>query len=118
VLNSIEVGQGYWVNAKASSAVMTPAGSLINPTASTLLPGWNLVATGTTATPDAVKASLGSNLTSLWAWDNALSQWYFYAPSLDTGSNLADYARANRYLDFATTSKTVRNGDGFWVHMH
>jgi uncharacterized delta-60 repeat protein len=117
VLNSIEVGQGYWVNAKASSAVMTPAGSLINPTASTLLPGWNLVATGTTATPDAVKASLGSNLTSLWAWDNALSQWYFYAPSLDTGSNLADYARANRYLDFATTSKTVRNGDGFWVHM-
>jgi uncharacterized delta-60 repeat protein len=117
VLSSIEAEKGYWVKAKASSTVMTPAGSLVSPTVSKLLSGWNLVATGPTATPNTLKSSLGSALTSLWVWDNALSQWYFYAPSLDTGSGLADYAKANGYLDFSNAAKTVRNGDGFWLNM-
>jgi len=33
------------------------------------------------------------NLVTLWAWDNPLSRWYFYSPSLDGqgGTALLDY---------------------------
>ena len=58
------------------------------------------------------------NLTSLWAWDTALSKWYFYAPSLEAqgGTALTDYITSKAYLDFTQHSKKLGNGLGFWVN--
>jgi hypothetical protein len=58
------------------------------------------------------------NLTSLWAWDSAQSQWYFYAPSLDAqgGTALVDYIGAKSYKDFISSGKTLGNGVGIWVN--
>jgi hypothetical protein len=65
--------------------------------------------------PSALSASLGS-VTSLWAWDGTSQAWYFYAPSLDTGTGLADYIQGNGYLDFVATGKTLGSGVGFWLN--
>jgi hypothetical protein len=56
--------------------------------------------------------------TTLWAWDNVLSKWYFYAPSLQAqgGTMLSDYIGNNGYLDFTTARKTLAPGVGFWVN--
>jgi hypothetical protein len=56
------------------------------------------------------------NLTTLWAWDNPLSQWYFYAPSLEASGGLAAYIAGKSYLDFSQHNKTLGNGAGFWVN--
>ena len=79
--------------------------------------GWNLAATGNDVTPTAFNQSLGATpLTTLWAWDNPSSKWYFYAPSLETqgGTALSGYIAGKGYLDFG--SKTLGNGTGFWVN--
>jgi hypothetical protein len=57
------------------------------------------------------------NLTSLWAWDAAQSNWYFYAPSLEAqgASSLPDFAASAGYLDFTSSNKTLGPGVGFWV---
>jgi hypothetical protein len=57
------------------------------------------------------------NMTSLWAWDDARANWYFYAPSLEAqgGGALADYLRSHNYFDFGSNVKTLGNGIGFWV---
>lgn len=56
------------------------------------------------------------NLTSLWAWDSALSKWYFYAPSLEKSGELTAYIAGKNYLDFTQHNKTLGNGAGFWVN--
>jgi hypothetical protein len=58
------------------------------------------------------------NLTSLWAWDSAQSQWYFYAPSLDAqgGRALTDFIASKNYTDFGASAKTLGQGLGFWVN--
>jgi hypothetical protein len=53
---------------------------------------------------------LGSDITTLWAWDNPLSQWYFYAPSLDKNGTLQSYITGKSYLDFAQKGKTLGLG--------
>ena len=66
-----------------------------------------------------LKASLpGTGVTTLWAWDNPSSRWYFYAPSLDAqgGSALTDYITSKGYLDFTQGNKTLGKGTGFWVN--
>jgi hypothetical protein len=113
-LVDIKPGDGYWVQATAPASVMLQPGTTFNLTNANLTSGWNLVTTGSSQTPSALSASLG-NLTSLWAWDATTQAWYFYAPSLDSGTTLADYARTNGYLDFVATGKTLGNGVGFWV---
>jgi hypothetical protein len=114
VLAEIKPGDGYWVQATAPASVMLPSGTSFNLSNANLVPGWNQVTTATSQSPAALSASLGS-FNSLWAWDSASQAWYFYAPSLDTGTALADYARANGYLDFAATGKTLGSGVGFWL---
>jgi hypothetical protein len=57
-----------------------------------------------------------ANLTSLWAWDSVLSNWYFYAPSLDRDQLLTDYINSKHYLDFSSKSKKLTPGIGFWVN--
>jgi hypothetical protein len=59
-----------------------------------------------------------TNWNTLWAWDNAQSNWYFYAPSLQAigGTALTDYVNAKGFLDFGSMSKKLSPGMGFWVN--
>ena len=126
LLSVINPGEGYWVNAKAASSLASQTGAAFNLTAEKLVKGWNLVATGNDVTPAAFNLSLSAtppttgtvplNLTTLWAWDNAASQWYFYAPQLDASGGLASYITGKGYLDFTKNSKTLGKGQGFWVN--
>ena len=121
VLSTINAGEGYWVNAKAQPTLGTQSGSGFNLTAANLVAGWNLVATGNDVTPSAFNTDLksssaGTGVTTLWAWDNLLSKWYFYAPSLEASGGLANYISGKGYLDFTSSNKTLGQGTGFWVN--
>jgi hypothetical protein len=123
VLTTINPGEGYWVNAKASPSPSTQSGAAFALTSVSLAKGWNLVATGVDVSPSVfdtnLKSSLpGSGVTTVWAWDNPTSRWYFYAPSLETqgGTALSDYIAGKDYLDFGSNSKMLGNGIGFWVN--
>jgi hypothetical protein len=115
VLSVINPGEGYWVNARVQPTLGAQSGNAFNLTAANLAAGWNLVATGNDVAPSAFNQTLGATpLTTLWAWDNPSSQWYFYAPSLESNGTLSNYIAGKGYLDFG--SKTLGNGNGFWVN--
>ena len=122
VLESIQAGEGFWVNvAQNQASVLTvPYGNAVTSGAlsSVLQPGWNLAAIGTTTPPQQFVTAQTSAVTTLWAWDSARSQWYFYAPDLAAkgGMVLTDYIASKSYLDFATESKSLGFGVGFWVN--
>ena len=125
-LTTIGAGDGFWVNAKAGFSMPLPAGATVSTTSlrSTLRAGWNLVGAGDNRTPRGFNSASGPapatpgdiplNLTSLWAWNNTLSNWYFYAPSLDKSGGLAGYIQQKSYLDFG--AKTLDPLLGFWVN--
>ncbi len=113
VLTSINQGEGFWVNAAASTALGTQSGTGFALAAANLTQGWNLAATGDDITPAAFSANVGS-VTTLWAWDNLNNAWYFYAPSLAASNGLASYISGKGYQDFGVT--TLGNGRGFWVN--
>jgi hypothetical protein len=127
VLTEINGGDGYWVNAKTQANLGSVTGEAINLRESSLASGWNLVSTASLVTPQYFNLTLSTtpptlgqvpiNMTSLWAWDSAQSNWFFYAPSMEAhgGNSLADYIATQRYEDFAAGSKTLGNGVGFWV---
>jgi cyclophilin family peptidyl-prolyl cis-trans isomerase len=115
VLSTIKPGEGYWINANSTVTLSAQPETAFNLT--TLNQGWNLVATANNVSPTALNTSLsatGINITTLWAWDNPSSKWYFYAP-MDTTA-LSDYITGKGYLDFAKANKTLGNGTGFWVN--
>jgi hypothetical protein len=133
VLRTIAGGEGFWVNVKQAGSVSLPLGSPVSGASlrTLMLPGWNLVATADNATPAAFNLSLTDplaphpaadvvpiNLTTLWAWDNPLSKWYFYSPQLEgqSGTALFDYTVSKGYLDFAAAGKTLGTGVGFWIN--
>ncbi|MFM9967939.1 MAG: M23 family metallopeptidase [Burkholderiales bacterium] len=119
VLATINPGEGYWVNAVTSFSHPAPAGTAFNLSSTNLTAGWNLVATGANVTPSAFRQSLsGPQIITLWAWDNALAKWYFYAPTLEAqgGGALNNYIASRGYLDFTTAGKTLGNGVGFWLN--
>ena len=134
VLSTIAGGEGFWVNAKQSFSVQLPAGTTVlaadfQPAGSkALVQGWNLIASGDSKAPSDFNSALGAsppapgviplNLTTLWAWDANLTNWYFYAPSLEAkgGTALADYITSKGYLDFRSSNKALGNGTGFWVN--
>ncbi|MDD5028251.1 MAG: S8 family serine peptidase [Rhodoferax sp.] len=131
LLSTLASGEGFWVNATGPTSVALPAGGAFSLGAAHLLPGWNLVVTGDNVSPKAfnlalteplaVPPSVGGvpiNLTTLWAWDNGASKWYFYAPNLEGqgGTALFDYTASKGYLDFASTGKLLGAGLGFWVN--
>jgi hypothetical protein len=137
VLSTIDAGEGFWVNATTAFTATLPTGASVDaislqnqpdPAQDKLLKGWSLVAMGDNVTPSAFNMGLSAtqpeqgviplNVTSLWSWDSALSNWYFYAPSLETqgGTALVDYITGKGYLDFTSSSKTLGQGVGFWVN--
>lgn len=126
VLSVINPGEGYWVNAKVSATLSTQTGTAFALASGNLVTGWNLVAIGNDLTPSAFNISMSAtppspgtipiNLTTLWAWENTLSKWYFYAPSLEASGGLTAYITGKGYLDFAQNTKTLGNGTGFWVN--
>jgi hypothetical protein len=127
VLSEINGGDGYWVNAKAVSDFGSISGEAITLRQESLASGWNLMATSNPVTPQSFNLSLSTvpptagqvpiNMTSLWAWDSAQSNWFFYAPSLEAagGNAFLDFISNQHYLDFAAGNKKLGNGEGFWV---
>jgi hypothetical protein len=127
LLSTIGAGEGFWVNATQGFSVALPAGTSVQTSAFKTMPsGWNLVATGETQTASQFNAQIGAtvpgtgvvpiNLTSLWAWDTALGNWYFYAPVQEANGTLASYVAGKNYLDFTAQSKKLGTGVGFWVN--
>jgi hypothetical protein len=124
VLSEIQPGDGFWVNAKTQADLGTLTGAAINLRQSSLASGWNLASTASAITPQDFNLSLSTtpptvgqvplNMTSLWTWDSAQSQWYFYAPSLDNAA-LAQVIAERGYRDFGTNSKSLGSATGFWV---
>jgi len=134
VLSQVNAGEGFWVNAAKAFSLTLPSGIPISgndfqegrPHA--LKKGWNLVAIGTALTPSAFNTALSTsmpetdvvpiNLTTLWAWDNLQSKWYFYAPNMDAqgGTAQTDYIINKGYLDFTNANKMLDIGTGFWVN--
>ena len=62
---------------------------------------------GNTTTPNAISASV----TSVWAWNNGLNRWSFFAPSL-TPQEQSNYATSNGY----GVLSSIARGEGFWVN--
>ena len=126
VLSEIKRGEGYWVNTKTLASLEIPIDTPFKLSANDLLKGWNLVATGNDVTPAALNLSLSAspptagvtpvNVTTLWAWNSLLAQWYFYAPQLDANGGLLNYVTGKNYLDFSQHNKTLGQGVGFWVN--
>ena len=132
-LTTINGGEGFWVNAKGAFTASLPAGTAIasssfqvqnNPALNKLLTGWNLIGTGDSLSPSAFNQALSvtppalgtipTNVTSLWAWDSTLMNWYFYAPSLEASGGLTSYITSKNYLNFGT--KVLDPAMGFWVN--
>lgn len=134
-LTTINGAEGFWVNAIQSFSRPVTDGTPVPALffqdlalSDALKSGWNLISIGDIRTPSDFNAGLVStppvpgfvqnNLTTLWAWDNTSSQWYFYAPSLEAqgGTALTDYIVSKGYLDFTAANKTLGPGVGFWVN--
>ena len=86
--------------------------------------GWSLIAIGDNKMPSdfnkaisvtpPVQGVIPVNVTTLWTWDSAQMNWYFYAPSLDANGGLANYISGKNFLDFG--GKTLTPTTGFWVN--
>lgn len=126
LLTTINPGEGFWVNAKpatGSTQVVVPAlsGMAFSYGPANLNAGWNLVATAPNEDPAAFNTratAAGKTPVTLWAWETAGSNWYFYAPSLAAqgGTKLSDYITGKSYLDFVASGKKLGSGSGFWVN--
>lgn len=140
ILTSIDSGEGFWVNVKISftppmpvdngpwSPPPTPGDNAPLPKSfqNKLSAGWNLIAIDEVMPPGQFNVAIGtapalpipSNLTSIWAWDNPSSTWYFYSPGMDAqgGAVLTDYLTSKGYLDFTSNNKLLGPGVGFWAN--
>jgi len=130
VLTTLNPGDGFWVNAAQPVNLSMPSATHLSserfgPTGSAALPkGWSLIAVGDSPLPNDFNQALGGtppstggvpiNLTTLWAWDSAASNWMFYAPSLLNAGTLESYISSKGYVSFA--SKALTPAMGFWVN--
>jgi hypothetical protein len=122
-LVSVNAGEGFWVYAKSSFNAQGPSGTGLPASAfqssgsNALAAGWNLISTADTVLPAQFAANVDSSIESVWAWDSAVSKWYFFAPTLAAqgGTVLSDYVNSRGYLDFSKASKPLGAGVGFWV---
>lgn len=131
-LTAIYGGEGFWVNSKTSFTSLVPSGTALTTsdfqdrfTGLNPLPsGWSLISVAGNPTPAAFNNGLSitppaageiaENLTTLWAWDNTVGRWYFYAPNLDKAGTLASYIATKKYLSF--TGGALTPSTGFWVN--
>jgi len=123
LLSIVNPGEGFWVNAKAEFTVSLPIAEAVTAASfQGLAAGWHLLSVGAKQTPASLNTAMSGlgerNLTSIWAWDNAQSKWYFYAPSMamQGGSVMTDYMTGKGYLDFSVSNRTLGPGVGFWVN--
>ena len=145
VLERIEPGEGYWINAKGpwSFQVRTGVPALTVPLA--LNSGWSLLGVGGDAvTPAAFDKALSDgglsgqylcypgecwqvsggltatpSIKTLWSWDAAATKWRFFAPSLalQASTVLSDYANGKGYLPYDLNELLYLHvGEGFWVN--
>ncbi len=85
----------------------------------TLPQGWSMVGNDTGAAINASTVfgnatkptAITPSVTSVWTWNNALSQWNFFAPSM-TPQELSTYAASKSYGVLFSVAK----GEGFWVN--
>lgn len=123
VLTSIGSGQGFWLNAK-QRFVSQLAGSSALPLSTfqqggtgtyQLSPGWNMIAVGDYVSPQNLSTTIGESAAgSVWAWDNALSNWYLYNLSLDRAGTLQGSNNSRNLLNFGPV--TLRPSMGAWVY--
>ena len=133
VLSEISAGEGFWVNVKKPFTVTLPNGRAVlaadfqSGGTKALTDGWNLISLGDASSASEFNNALGispvtgvvpQNLTTLWAWDNSRTQWYFYSPQLDAkgGTVLTDFVTNKGYLDFTLSNRLLEPGTGFWVN--
>jgi len=98
-------------NTSAVSFVSTTAGNTITTAGKSF---GNVTFNGALGTTPPIAGDMPINLTTLWAWDTPLANWYFYAPSLDKSGGLSSYITSKGYLDFG--SKVLEPTTGFWVN--
>jgi len=92
---------------------------LVTAQTQTLPLGWSIVGndTGAAINTDSVfgnaatPTAISSSVTTVWTWNNALSQWKFYSPSM-TAQQLSTYAASKDYGVLSSIAK----GEGFWVN--
>ena len=134
LLTVVDSGEGFWVNARQDFSARLPYAYFVpsasfsdqNSAQNRLSAGWNLISVGDYKTPRDFNAEIGAtpsapnaasaSFISLWAWDNASANWYFYSPSLDAADSLATDTSSKRYLNFAEQHKLLGPGIGFWVN--
>jgi hypothetical protein len=134
-LTTIGAGSGFWVKAKQGFAASWPTVAAVpaSVVVSSLRVGWNLVAFGEATSASQFNAMLGPAFAatggttgsatktpvSVWAWDSAKTQWYFYSGALDAqvGTALQDFSESAGYLDFNATGKSLTPATGFWVNI-
>jgi hypothetical protein len=132
VLSTINPGDGFWINAATAFTLQMPTGTPIlassyQPNASLALPhGWSLISIGESKSASGFNSALSlnppsagsipNNVVSLWTWDANHSEWYFYAPSLDSTGQLKSYISNQGYEDFTSSGMTLGPGVGFWVN--
>jgi hypothetical protein len=145
VLDRIEAGEGYWVNANAAISQPARTGVPSPSLPHALNAGWSLLSVGGEAlTPAAfdkglsvgalsgqslcypnecwqVSGGLASvpSVKTLWTWDNAGAKWRFYAPSLALQGSAAlnSYATGKGYVPYDLNETLyLHTGEGFWVN--
>lgn len=123
VLTSIDLKEGFWVNASVAVALTGPVATSVTLLESDLQQGWNLMGSADNKTPSQLNQSLSSSLNAAgkaivtaWAWDAPTTKWEFYAPTLEAqgGAVLADYITGKGYLPFSTA---LSASDGFWLNI-
>ena len=85
----------------------------------TFPPGWSMAGNDAGAAVDAsavfgnatTPTAISSSVTTVWSWNNSLSRWNFFAPSM-TAQELLTYATLKGYGVLSSIAK----GEGFWVN--
>jgi hypothetical protein len=131
VMAAIDPGEGYWVNSIAPITLPAQTGTEFNwdeASFAALPSGFNLITHAATVTPSQFNLDVTpgtpagvptGNFLTLWAWDAAAGNWYFYSPLLESSGGLAAvkaYADGKSYLHFQDYGKTLGIGTGFWVN--
>lgn len=151
VLNIINPGEGFWVSSGVKITVPLVGGNvkvIARKSVLEILPaGWSLLAVSLktslsgisgefsdTKTPPSAGSEMTSTIKSVWSWDTASGNWYFYSREIEAGCSAAAVAvsatstEANAFFDSCirkivmekgyldSADKWIGPGEGFWVN--